>query len=756
MELRRVQAELETALERYTECYDFAPVGYLTLKPDSTIQQANLTMAAWLEVERTGLPGRRFTRFVAADSRPAFNALLASVFESKARKSGEVGLAIKGKPPVTVQLQACVSESRQECRLALIDITERKQAEMAVRRHEALLEAVSEGTTDAVYVKDLQGRYLLFNSSASRLTGKPKEKVLGKDDTAVFMPDEARQVMERDRQVMASGVTQTYEEVLTRGEVTRTYLSTKGPVRDARDKVIGLFGIARDITDRKRAEIAVRQSEERHRAVVEDQTEVIDRFNADGTLTFVNDVFCRFFGKTRHELLGGTWRPSALAEDVPRIEQELRAMSPAHPVVVIENRVHSGSGEVHWMQFVNRGFYDAQGRLVEIQSVGRDITARKEIEAALSESEAAARARADELAAVLAATPAITFIAHDRDCRRMSSSRAALRLLRLPDGANSSKSAPPGERPETFRAMKDGRELLPEELPVQLAAATGQAVRNFELTLAFIDGTARDVVGDAVSLFDTEGKVRGAVGAFIDITDRKRAEEALHELSGRLLRSQDEERCRIARELHDTTAQGLTALLMNLSLVKDGAPGMDDKTRQLLAGAVALAEQCTRELRTVSYLLHPPMLDELGLSGAMRDYADGFARRSRLRIDLELPPDLEGLPRETALALFRVMQEALTNVHRHSGSRTASIRLARTATEIRLEVRDQGQGMKAARKPPEGDPPGGGLGVGVPGMRERMRQLGGRLEIESDDHGTRVLAVVPAPGQPPGAAPALK
>jgi signal transduction histidine kinase len=272
-------------------------------------------------------------------------------------------------------------------------------------------------------------------------------------------------------------------------------------------------------------------------------------------------------------------------------------------------------------------------------------------------------------------------------------------------------------------------------------------VRNFELTIAFDDGTARDIVGDAVPLFDEEGRVRGAVGAFLDITDRKQTAQALRELSGRLIRSQDEERRRIARELHDTTAQGLAALLMNLSLVNDSAPGMNDKTRQLLADAVALAEQCTRELRTVSYLLHPPMLDELGLAGAMRDYADGFARRSGLRIDLELPPDLDGLPRGTELALFRVMQEALTNVHLHSGSRTASIRLARTATELRLEVRDQGRGMKAAGNLSAGYPIGGAVGVGVPGMRERMRQLGGHLEIQSDDHGTCVTAIAPLTGQ---------
>jgi PAS domain S-box-containing protein len=159
----------------------------------------------------------------------------------------------------------------------------------------------------------------------------------------------------------------------------------------------------------------------------------------------------------------------------------------------------------------------------------REITERKRAEDKLRESEAAARARADELAAVLAATPALIFVARDRACRHMTSSHAALRVLRLTDGANTSKSAPPGERPETFRAVKHGHELRPNELPVQLAAATGQAVRNFELTLAFEDGTARDIVGNAVPLFDANGKVRGAVGAFLDITERKQAEQELRE-----------------------------------------------------------------------------------------------------------------------------------------------------------------------------------------------------------------------------------
>ena len=224
--------------------------------------------------------------------------------------------------------------------------------------------------------------------------------------------------------------------------------------------------------------------------------------------------------------------------------------------------------------------------------------------------------------------------------------------------------------------------------------------------------------------------------------ERARAERMLHDLSARLLDLQDEERRRIARELHDTTAQTLSALCMTLSLAdRRGADAAS--TQSLLVESQALADQALKEVRTLSYLLHPPLLDELGLSGAVRDYADGFAERSGVRVDLELPSNLGRLPKDVETALFRVMQECLTNIHRHSGSRTASIRLSRTPSGVHLEVRDTGRGM------PEGweAEPGSSLhrlGVGIAGMRERVRQLGGRLDIRSSAIGTIITAIVPS------------
>ncbi len=230
--------------------------------------------------------------------------------------------------------------------------------------------------------------------------------------------------------------------------------------------------------------------------------------------------------------------------------------------------------------------------------------------------------------------------------------------------------------------------------------------------------------------------------AIRDITERKQAEQSVQQLSGRLLRLQDDERRRIARELHDSTAQNLAALGLNLASITDVADGLPPAVRQALAEAVDLANQSTREMRTLSYLLHPPLLDEVGISAALRWYVDGFAQRSGIQVHLRLPSELGRLPSDLELTLFRIVQECLTNINRHSGSPTARIQVASENGAIVLEVRDQGRGVhpgSAGRLTPAN----GQLGVGIAGMHERVRQLGGTLRIDSSASGTTVRATLP-------------
>ena len=239
-----------------------------------------------------------------------------------------------------------------------------------------------------------------------------------------------------------------------------------------------------------------------------------------------------------------------------------------------------------------------------------------------------------------------------------------------------------------------------------------------------------------------------------DITETKRGEAALRALTGRLLDVQDQERRRIARELHDSTAQNLLGASLGVARAIQLAPEMVAKAKEALGESEALIQQAQSEIRTVSYLLHPPMLDEAGLNTALSWYVRGFSQRSNIAVAFDVSPELSRtrLPVEIELALFRIVQEGLTNVHRHSGSATARVGLVREGASesddrVVLSIEDHGHGLPRELTDSAANgrsmPAMEKVGVGLAGMQERLRQLGGRLEVRSSAHGTTVRAIVP-------------
>jgi PAS domain S-box-containing protein len=237
--------------------------------------------------------------------------------------------------------------------------------------------------------------------------------------------------------------------------------------------------------------------------------------------------------------------------------------------------------------------------------------------------------------------------------------------------------------------------------------------------------------------FSLLSRDKSATGVLItDLTAQKRQTE----FASRLQSVQDEERRRLARELHDSVGQMLAALGMNIAIVKAQSDRLDPVAARAVADNAQLVDQVSREIRTISYLLHPPLLDIAGLASALRWYVDGFSERSKIKVELEIPDSFSRLPDELEIAIFRIVQECLTNIHRHSGSSTATIRLYQEGNCLTVQVQDSGKGIPSEK---QYELTGSGRsGVGFAGMRERLRQLGGTLEIQSDQTGTVVSATL--------------
>jgi len=280
---------------------------------------------------------------------------------------------------------------------------------------------------------------------------------------------------------------------------------------------------------------------------------------------------------------------------------------------------------------------------------------------------------------------------------------------------------------EGWRIRKDGSQFWSNIVITPLRDGAGNLIGFSKITR---DMTERKVLMDRVQQHAEE---------------LEKTQQTLRRLSGQLLQVQDDERRRLARELHDSAGQILAALNMNLeSLHESVKDQIAPSLTQRLAESIRLTNQVIKETRTLSYLLHPPLLDEAGLRDALHWFVGGFIERSGIQTDLEISPDFSRLPRELEIAIFRIIQESLTNIHRHSGSPKASIHLALDLNEVLLTITDQGKGILPEAAPEE-PKRGRKLGVGIAGMRERVLQLGGRFEIVAGNPGTIIKAAFPLP-----------
>lgn len=446
----------------------------------------------------------------------------------------------------------------------------------------------------------------------------------------------------------------------------------------------------------------MRDTEERYRRLVELSPEGIC-VSVDGRIEFANSAMVQMLGAHDvKEIIGRSYREAVHPDSLALVEDRITRVLAGKPVPWVEEK---------WLRLDGSTVYVETAAVpitrhgeVFVQVFVRDLTARKQAEEALQEQRQRLQALFDN------SIDGIILI--DNDGYYVDVNPAMTKLL--------------GYSREELLRMKIGditpagkKEAIREVWRHLVAGESSHGVFQ-------VDG--KDGVKHFVEL-QALGHVRPGLhyGILHDITEQKSAEESLRNLSLGLLRSQDEERRRISNQLHETTGQSLAALRMNLVRLQESA------TLQLIEDSLALVDQSIKEVRTLSYLLHPPLMDDLGLVSALEWYAGGFEQRSGIAVTFDAAPDIGRLPPETETTVFRVVQEALTNIHRHSGSTVATIRLQRVDGNLLVEVGDHGQGFAENAAP----------GIGLAGMYERIRDLNGEIDIRSDEQGTALTVRLP-------------
>jgi PAS domain S-box-containing protein len=504
------------------------------------------------------------------------------------------------------------------------------------------------------------------------------------------------------------------------------------PVLDASKSVTRMIGVARDVTENREAQRARRESERHYHVLLNSlKDHAVLTLNPHGYVTNWHNAAERMLGFSGKEALGMHFSRFYAAEDISS-KKPIREINQ----VLREGRFEGEGWRVRkdgsrfWAEVVIAPLRDDAGQLLGFAVITRDISERKKTEEELATRES-----------LLTEAESLANLGSWELDLRTGEMTWSLQLYRI-------LGYDPAQTMPTFAEFARLIQLdLNDEMRRDSPSSSShrypiESVVRWEL----LDGRARILHTRAWPSNSGPGEPLRMIGTTEDVTERTERETELRRLSQQLLHARDAEQRRIARDLHETAVQSMAALKMMLGRIANLLPKSNKQARDLARSTTEVADEIIREVRTISHLMHPPLLDEGGLYPALHWYARGFSERSGIAANLQMDEGFGRLPRDTEIAIFRIVQEALTNVHRHSGSHDAIIRVARSDAGVRVEIEDHGKGMPVLSGPAgEKDVQ---LGVGTAGMRERVAQLRGTFEIKSAPaKGTVVSAILPVGGQ---------
>ena len=483
-----------------------------------------------------------------------------------------------------------------------------------------------------------------------------------------------------------------------------------------------MLGMAVDITDRKLAEEAVRESEERFRLVADTAPALIWMSGTDKLCTYFNKPWLEFTGRSLESEFGNGWAEGVHPEDLQRCLDTYTQSFDRREKFRMEYRLQHHHGEYRWILDIGVPRFNQDQSFAGYIGIGVDVTERKHAEEALHESEEQFRTLAE-------AIPQLCWMAHG-------------------DGHifwyNQRWYTYTGTTPEQMEGWGWQSVHDPQALPLVLerwktSIATGEPL-DMVFPLRAADGVFHPFLTRVTPVKDSEGTVVRWFGTNTDVTELRNAQEALSEMSRKLVQAQEQERARIARELHDDINQRLAMLGIELQQLREHYPELPVEISSRMQELQEQTTQISADVQTLSHDLHSSKLEYLGAIGGMKSWCNEFGGRQGLQIEFKGPESKMSLPPEVGLSLFRVLQEALHNAAKHSGVRRIEVQLREDSREIHLIVRDLGKGFDVETAMQ-------GRGLGLASMQERLRLVGGELSINSQSKGgTTIHARVPLVG----------
>jgi len=741
-DLRRAQEEKRVSEEMFSKAFHSSPDSMtISTLNESRYLEVNEGFTRLFGWRRDEVIGKTIEELGFWPNLADHKQLKTKLLNSGRASQLEFSLRVKSGELRTVQISAdLISLNGQTCVLSLAhDITDRKRQEAELRASEQRSRTLLEAMRVGVSTWGPDGRCRSANWALQEMTGMTEDQFIGKTGA------ELGPAYDEDGKEVPGPLRPAARAKATRAPVRKQVLGLKTPSREDLLWVLadavpeftpdgefqGLIASYTDITDLKRAQEQTRISQEMFSKAFHSSPDAVTISTVeDGRYVEVNEGYTRLFGWRRDEAVGKTVLELGVWPDPAGREAFKRALRQHGQIRQMELHLRTKSGQLRTF-LISADVIELNGEVC-LLAVCDDITEWKAAQEALRFSEERFRTLVQSLDAGVALLGA--------DARIQFANRAALRMVRLELDQVLGKRV--GDLGLSL-VREDGSPLVESDRPAPKVLETGQPVRN--MVIGFQRPGTEELLwafSNVAPLFAEDGRIAGVVASFADITEQKKSSEALRQLSGRLLQLQDEERRRLGRDLHDSLAQSVLAVNLSLAQVTQSSNTLDDRAKRTLGDARVLLQDMSRQIRSLSYLLHPPLLDELGLVSAVKEYALGFSERSGIQIQVGVSPGFGRLPQEAETALFRIIQESLANIQRHSGSPSARIRLSGTPSTITLEISDQGHGMSAASGK-KLNKPGARIGVGIAGMRERMAQLGGTLEIDSGKSGTTVRATLP-------------